>query len=186
MWLNIFNMSRLFSVCLLLCMLFSNCANNDNDKNRAMKGKKHHHAMNMTNTNYTPVLNPDLPIFKPSKRSYINYLKINDVEDIYLRYYTNIENRRNLHDFYKNRLELYGWTINEANSSGQKIVFKKQKRHATLRIFEMKQGDSLVLSFSINLLRPISDKTASSLRLMNQNYDSSAAGRRNDAIGCTL
>jgi len=140
--------------------------------------------MEMANNNY--VLDSDLPIFKPSKRSYTNYLKINDVEDLYLRYYTNVENRQKLHDFYVHKLQFYGWDIDEKKSSAEKIVFKKLNRHATLRIFEMKQAGSLVLSFSINLLRPISENTASGLKIMDENHESASPSRRNDAISCTL
>ena len=56
--------------------------------------------------------------------------------------------------FYKENLPKNGWILNTEKSSEDKMVVKKEDHYATIRLFELKQADTICLAYSINLVRP--------------------------------
>ena len=99
-------------------------------------------------------LDADLPIFQPSQRTFINYLDFNTSENVYVRQNTTMDNKSKIIDFYKENLPKNGWTINPEKSTEEKMTIQKGNRYATIRLFEMKQSDTVILAYSINLVRP--------------------------------
>ncbi len=99
-------------------------------------------------------LDADLPIFQPSERTFTNYLDFKTSENIYIRQNTSMINKSKLIAYYKENLPKNGWTIASEKSSDEKFVVKKGDRYATIRLFEMKQADTISLAYSINLVRP--------------------------------
>lgn len=179
MLITSFKRPLLLSVYFILTISLFKCSS----KNKHKEKQLHNHHMHMANMEV--VLDADMPIFKPSQRSYSNFLKVNNVVNIYLRQNTSLKNKAKLLVFYKEKLQKNGWAINQARSTVQKFVLTKDNRHATIRIFEMKQGDSVSLAFSINLLRPISREDDSMMQGMNQDHIGKYSNAK-EPIRCSL
>lgn len=159
---------------LISTLLFLNCHINSKEGGEEGRGKTAKHIM-MHMASQEVNMDPDLPIFQPSKRTYNNYIKIDSVENVYLRQNTALKNKSAVIAFYKENLPKNGWSVNLERSTQEKFVLAKADRYATIRIFEMKQADSMTLAISINMLRPARARLQGRINDMRSNPDSKAA-----------
>lgn len=137
---------------LVLALLSCSPKEKDSSKIVANTDEMHSHMNHVDQIQVE--LDADLPIFQPSERTYTNYVDFKTSENVYVRQNTSMNNKSKVIAFYKENLLKNGWILNVDRSNDEKMVVRKDDRYATIRLFELKQADTISLAFSINLVRP--------------------------------